>query len=735
MEKIFKIGGMSCTACARAIERAVTRLEGVEEVNLNFAIEELFVRFDKKVTTEEIIIKAVEKAGFKAKVKGKNDDIQGENFTPIIVKLSISAFFALILLYVSMGHMIGLPLPRFIRPDAYPLRYAIVQAVCALVVAGIGYKFYKVGFSSLIKLHPNMDSLIAISTLSAFIYGIYAIVKIANGDTRLVHNLYFESIAVVMTLVSLGKFLETVQKGKTGDAVKKLIGLKPKTAIVLRNGKELEVMISQINVGDEVIVKAGEKFPVDGIVISGVSQADESMLTGESMPVKKMVGDTVYCASVNLSGYLTVKAERVEGDTMLSQIVEFVKSAQGSKAPIARLADKISGVFVPIILSLALLSGVFWLIYSKDFHLAFTVFVSVLVIACPCALGLATPTAITVAVGKGAEYGILVKNGVALETACKIDTVVFDKTGTLTEGKPAVTKIENLSNFSDSEIILMASALEKASEHPLGKAIVDFANEKSADCLSAENIEIISGKGIKGVVLGNQIAIGNRRLMQEINCASFEEKLNDIAQTTVYMSINGTFSAIIYISDKIKESSFSAIEKLKKLNITPVIVTGDGKTVAESVAKELKIDTVFSEALPNEKAEIVQKLKNEGKTVAFIGDGINDSPALTVADVGMAIASGSDIAIESAEIVLIKNSVVDAVNAIKLSKKTLRIIKQNLFWAFGYNVVCVPIAMGILHLFGGPLLSPMIGGICMSFSSVSVVTNALRLRNFNPDKK
>ncbi len=734
MEKIFKISGMSCTACARAIERAVKRLDGVEEVNLNFSIEELFVRFDKKITTEEIIIKAVEKAGFKAEVKGKNDDSQGENFAPIIVKLSISAFFSLILLYVSMGHMIGLPLPSFLSPETYPLRYAIVQAVCAVVVAVIGYKFYKVGFSSLIKLHPNMDSLIAISTLSAFVYGIYAIVKIANGETALVHNLYFESIAVVMTLVSLGKFLETVQKGKTGDAVKKLIGLKPKTALVLRNGKELEVMISQIKVGDEVIVKAGEKFPVDGVVTSGTSQADESMLTGESMPVKKFIGDTVYCASVNLNGYLTVKAERVGDDTMLSQIVDFVKSAQGSKAPIARLADKISGVFVPIILSLALISGAFWLIYSKDFHLAFTVFVSVLVIACPCALGLATPTAITVAVGKGAEYGILIKNGVALETACKIDTVVFDKTGTLTEGKPTVTKIENLSSFSDSEIISIAQALEKASEHPLGKAIVDFEN-KNGIVLDAEKVEIIAGKGILGVVLGNQIAIGNRRLMQEINCKNFEEKLNDIAQTTVYMAINGTLSAIIYISDKIKESSFTALEKLKELNITPVIVTGDGKAVAEKVAKELGVDKVYSEVLPNEKAEIIQNLKNEGKTVAFIGDGINDSPALTLADVGMAIGGGSDIAIESAEVVLVKNSTVDAVNAIKLSKKTLRIIKQNLFWAFGYNVVCVPIAMGILHLFGGPLLSPMIGGICMSFSSVSVVTNALRLRNFNPDIK
>ncbi len=731
MEKIFKISGMSCTACARAIERAVKRLDGVEEVNLNFAIEELFVKFDKKLNIEEII-KAVEKAGFKAEVKGKNDDSQGKDYTPIIVKLSISAFFSLILLYVSMGHMIGLPLPPVLSPETYPLRYAIVQAVCALVVAGIGYKFYKVGFSSLIKLHPNMDSLIAISTLSAFVYGIYAIVKIANGETALVHNLYFESIAVVMTLVSLGKFLEALQKGKTGDAVKKLIGLKPKTATVLRNGKELEVMISQIKVGDEVIVKAGEKFPVDGVVISGTSQADESMLTGESMPVKKSTGDTVYCASVNINGYLTVKAEKVEGDTMLSQIVEFVKSAQGSKAPIARLADKISGVFVPVILILALISGAFWLIYSKDFHLAFTVFVSVLVIACPCALGLATPTAITVAVGRGAEYGILIKNGVALETACKIDTVVFDKTGTLTEGKPTVTKIENLSNFSDTEIISMAQALEKASEHPLGKAIVEFAVYGIE--LNAEKVEIIAGKGISGVVSGNQIAIGNRRLMQEINCENFEEKSNDIAQTTVYMAINGTLSAIIYISDKIKESSFTAIESLNKLNITPVIVTGDGKAVAEKVAKDLGIDKVYSEVLPNEKAEIIEKLKNEGKTVAFIGDGINDSPALTLADVGMAIGSGSDIAIESAEIVLVKNSTVDAVNAIKLSKKTLRIIKQNLFWAFGYNVVCVPIAMGILHLFGGPLLSPMIGGICMSFSSVSVVTNALRLRNFNPDK-
>lgn len=736
MKKIFKIGGMSCTACARAVERAVSRLKGVDSCALNFAVEELFVEFNKQVVAEEDIIRAVEKAGFSARVKTKADDeSDGENLRPRLLKLIVSAVFSLVLLYISMGNMIGIPIPTVISPDIYPLRYAVTQLVLASAVAIIGYKFYTVGYLSLFKLRPNMDSLIAISTTSAFAYGIYAIVLIKFGNTHLVHNLYFESIAVVITLVSLGKFLETAQKGKTGQAVKKLIGLQPKTATVIRNGKELEVMINQIKVGDEVIVRAGEKFSVDGVIVSGDTRADESMLTGESMPVKKTVGDKVYTASLNLNGYVTVKAEKVLENTMLSQIVEFVKNAQGSKAPISRLADKISGVFVPIILALAFSSSALWLIFTKDFHLAFTVFVSVLVIACPCALGLATPTAITVAVGKGAEYGVLIKNGEALENACKVTAVVFDKTGTLTEGKPTVYSVKNYSSETDDKVLSICASIEKSSEHPLARAIVNYATEKGIEIFDAKNVEIVAGKGVTGEVNGLAVCVGSYRFLSERNVKNLLQNDECDGKTTAYMSINGEFVTKITISDKIKDSSLKTILALKEMNITPIMISGDSKSVCEEVCKSLKIEKFYSEVLPNEKAGLIEKLKSENNIVAFVGDGINDSPALTVADFGVAIGSGSDIAIESAGVVLVKSSVYDVVTALKLSKKTLRIIKQNLFWAFGYNLICVPIAMGLLHIFGGPQLSPMIAGLCMSFSSVSVVTNALRIRNFKFDKE
>ncbi len=735
MKEVFQISGMSCSACAKAVERATKRVEGVSSSVVNFATEELYIEFDENLVTNEKIILAVEKAGFKAKVKADDEIVDSEKVVKnMLLRFCISSVFAVLLLYVSMGHMLGLPLPKIINPQFHPLSFAILQLCLALPVMVINYKYYVVGFSNIVKLQPNMDSLIALSTSSALVYGIYAIVKIILGEVSFCHNLYFESISVVLTLVTLGKFLETKAKGKTGEAIKKLMGIQPTTATLIENGEEKIVPIAQIKIGDKIAVKVGEKFPIDGIILRGQSTTNESMLTGESMPVEKVEGDKVYGGSLNLTGYLLIEATVVVGDTMLSQIVEFVKTAQGSKAPISRLADKVSGVFVPIILALSLVSAIFWLIYSKDFNMAFTVFISVLVIACPCALGLATPTAITVAVGKGAENGILIKSGEALERACKVSVVAFDKTGTLTEGKPKVTKWVEMTN-SFSNLLGKAGSVETLSEHPLGNAIKEYAQCQNAQFVEVDSVEIVQGKGIIAQIEDEKIIIGNKLLLKENHVEINGLKEEENYQTATYMSINGTLCGVFYISDQIKESSENVIKELKKLNIETVMITGDSKGVSENIATKLGIDKVYSQVLPTEKAEIIESLKNEGKVVAMCGDGINDSPALSKCDIGIAVGSGSHIATESADIILVKNQITDLVTAIKLSAKTIKTIKENLVWAFGYNMLCVPIAMGILHLFGGPLLNPMLGGLAMSFSSVCVVTNALRLRRFKANNK
>ena len=629
-----------------------------------------------------------------------------------------------------------MPLLSIINPKINPLNFALVQFVLTLIVMITGYKFYKIGIKNLFKLAPNMDSLISVSTLAAFIYGIFAIYKIIIGDNPhdYAMHLYFESIATILTLITLGKYLEAVSKGKTSEAIKKLMGLAPKVATVIRDNKEMQVSIEDVEISDIVIVKPGEKIPVDGEVIEGITSVDESMLTGESIPVEKVTGSTVIGASINKNGFIKYKATKVGQDTALAQIIKLVEDAQGSKAPIAKIADVMSAYFVPVVISLAIISSVSWLIAGESFIFSLTIFISVLVIACPCALGLATPTAIMVGTGKGAENGILIKGGEALETTHKIDTIVFDKTGTITEGKPKVTDIIT-NSISEEELLILAASSEKGSEHPLGEAILNEGRNKNLKLKKIDKFNAIAGQGIDVVIENKNILLGNRKLMidQNIDITIFNDKVEDLSnqgKTPMYIAINKEIKGIIAVADVVKVSSKKAIETLHKMGIKTVMITGDNENTAKAIAKEVGIDNVLAEVLPKDKAKSIKKLQDKNKKVAMVGDGINDAPALAKADIGIAIGSGSDVAIESGDIVLIRSDLMDVSKAIKLSKATIRNIKQNLFWAFAYNVLGIPVAMGVLHIFGGPLLNPMIAAAAMSLSSISVLLNALRLKNF-----
>ncbi|SKA73913.1 Cu+-exporting ATPase [Clostridium sp. USBA 49] len=739
MNKIFKIEGMTCAACAKTVERVTKKLDGVIESNVNLASEKLNIKYDPSKVEVSDIKRVIEKAGYKALEESTEDldDRKKEKEIKLIFnKFIISLIFTIPLLYISMGHMIGFPLPSFIDPMINPKTFALLQLILVIPVVIAGNKYYKIGFKTLIKRNPNMDSLIAIGTSAAVFYGIFAVIMIFKGNTHYAKDLYFESAAVIITLITLGKYLEAVSKGKTSEAIKKLMGLAPKTAIVIRDGKEIEINIDEVRVGDLIIVKPGEKIPVDGEVIEGNTSVDESMLTGESIPVEKNVGDKVIGASINKNGTIKYRASKIGKDTVLSQIIRLVEDAQGSKAPIAKLADIISGYFVPIVMLLAVISGLAWYFIGKESILfSLTIFISVLVIACPCALGLATPTAIMVATGKGAEYGILIKSGEALETVHKIGTIVFDKTGTITEGKPKVTDIITTESITENELLQIAASAEKASEHPLGEAIVKFAKERYIDFKKIDFFKAVPGGGIEVRIDDKEILAGNKKFMEERNISlkNLEEKSNKLAKegkTPMYIAINNNIAGIIAVADTIKENSKKAIEILHNMGIETVMITGDNKKTAEAIGKEVGIDKILAEVLPEDKASEIKKLQKYGKKVAMVGDGINDAPALAQADIGIAIGSGTDIAIESADIVLMKSDLMDVITALKLSKSTIRNIKENLFWAFGYNIIGIPIAMGILHIFGGPLLNPMIAGAAMSLSSVSVVTNALRLKRF-----
>lgn len=743
--EMLKLEGMHCAACAQSIEKATGKLSGVYKSNVNFATEYLNIDYDEKLLDRNAIIATVGKLGFKASyeeerhtnedefLKKKNDEIR-----LLWKKFIISAIFSIPLLYISMGSMFGMPVPNLISPSSHPLNFAMIQLLLTLPVVISGRDFYVVGLRSLVKGNPNMDSLIAIGTSSAFLYGIYATWMIYSGEDHYVHSLYFESAAVILTLITLGKYLENVSKGKTSEAIKKLVGLTPKTARIVVNGNETEVSVKDVRQEDIVLVRPGERFPVDGEVVEGKTSVDESMLTGESIPVEKSFGDKLYGASINKNGFIKYRATRVGQDTAISQIIKLVEEAQGSKAPIARLADIISGYFVPIVMAIALISGLGWYINGEGIRFSLTIFISVLVIACPCALGLATPTAIMVGTGKGAENGVLIKSGEALESAHKIDTVILDKTGTITQGKPIVTDVVSFGDFSQEEILQLAASAEYGSEHPLAEAIIKEAKEKNLQLKNAVEFDSISGFGIKAKIEDKNILMGNAKLMRnnkvDLNGSDIiSQKMAMEGKTPMYIAVDEKIAGVISVADTVKPNSKKAIETLKNMGITVVMITGDNEGTAKAIAKEVGIEKILSEVLPGDKANEVKKLQEKGSIVAMVGDGINDAPALAQADVGIAIGSGTDVAIESADIVLMRSDLMDVATAIQLSKSTIRNIKQNLFWAFGYNVIGIPVAMGILHLFGGPLMNPMFAGAAMSLSSVSVVSNALRLKNFKPN--
>ncbi|ERJ12019.1 heavy metal translocating P-type ATPase [Haloplasma contractile] len=745
-EIIFPIVGMTCSSCANSLDGTLNNMDGVIDASVNFATEKAIVKYDTSKTNTSEIKSMIKRAGYEAldiesgSATDHEKDRRQKEMKTIWYKFIVAAIFTAPLFYISMGHMVNLPIPEFINPHHNPLEFALAQFLLTIPVMIAGYKFYTIGFSKLVKREPNMDSLIAIGTSAAIVYGIYAVIQIAAGNTHYYMNLYFESAGVIITLILLGNYLEAVSKGKTSEAIRKLMELSPKTAVIVRDGIEVTIPVEEVEVDDIIIVKPGERIPVDGVVVSGRTSVDESMLTGESIPVEKSKDSSVIGASFNKNGTIKFRATKVGKDTALSQIIKLVEEAQGSKAPIAKLADVISGYFVPVVIGIAILSGVLWYIvpgnHEGDIVFALKIFITVLVIACPCALGLATPTAIMVGTGKGAEYGVLIKGGVALETTHKIKTIVFDKTGTITEGKPKVTDIVTTNTYNEETLLQLAASAEKGSEHPLGEAIVNRANEKELEFVDILNFEAIPGHGIEVEIKEDHVLLGNQKLMndRQINITLQEDadRLANDGKTPMFVAINKELVGIIAVADVVKENSKQAINVLHNMGIKVAMITGDNKKTANAIAKQVGIDRVLAEVLPEDKANEVKKLQEEGKKVAMVGDGINDAPALAQADIGMAIGSGTDVAMESADIVLMKSDLMDVATAIELSKQTVKNIKQNLFWAFAYNTAGIPVAAGVLYLFGGPQMDPMIAAGAMSLSSVSVLTNALRLKRFKP---
>ncbi|HFI0065035.1 heavy metal translocating P-type ATPase [Streptococcus suis] len=738
----YAIEGMTCASCAMTVEKALGKLAGMEEVAVNLATEKATMTYDKDRLDAAAILSAVEKAGYKAVLPQTNSlvtavDSKEQHQSDLWSRFIWSTVFTLPLLYIAMGPMLpggGLPLPAFLHQ---PLTFALVQLFLTLPVMYIGRAFYQKGFKTLFAGHPNMDSLIAVGTSAALVQGLIMTVLIARGQADLSHGhpeLYFESAAVILTLITLGKHMEALSKGWTSDAIKKLMNLAPKTARLIRDGQEITLPLEQVQVGDVLQVRPGEQIPVDGKVLQGQSTVDESMLTGESLPVKKAVGDSVVGATLNQHGAFQMQATKVGADTTLAQIIRLVEEAQGSKAPIAQLADRVSAVFVPIVMVLALLSGLaWWTLGQEPWIFSLSITISVLVIACPCALGLATPTAIMVGTGKGAENGLLFKSGQAVEVLQKVNTIVFDKTGTITQGKPQVTDMTVFSSATEEEVLQLAASAEQYSEHPLAQALLKSAEDAGLSLLPSQDFQALSGRGLSVKIAEQTILLGNEKLMKESGIAlgsaiATAETYANQAKTPVYLAADGHLLVVIAIADQVKPSSHAAIQALHQMGLEVVMLTGDNEKTAQAIADQVGIDTVISQVLPEDKANQVKLLQAQGKQVAMVGDGINDAPALAQAEVGIAIGSGTDVAIETADLVLMHSDLMDVPKAVRLSQLTMKTIKQNLFWAFAYNVIGIPIAMGLLHLFGGPLLNPMLAGAAMALSSVSVLLNALRLR-------
>lgn len=742
-EETFVIDGMTCASCVINVENAVKKLQGVETAVVNLTTEKMTVDYNPDVVSESQIEQAVADAGYGATVfdpstTKSQTERQSEATQNMWYKFLWSAVFALPLLYLSMGSMMGLWVPDIVNMSLHPMIYGLVQLVLTLPVMHFGRRFYINGFRTLFKGHPNMDALVALATSAAFLYSLYGIYHIALGHAHHAHELYFESVAVILTLITLGKYFETLSKGRTSDAIQKLMKLSAKEATVIRDGVEQAIPIEEVVIGDRILVKPGEKIPVDGVVLSGHSAIDESMLTGESIPVEKVADDKVYGASINGAGALTIQAEKVGDETLLAQIIKLVEDAQQTKAPIAKIADRVAGVFVPTVIGIAFVSALFWyFVMSQTFVLSMTVAIAVLVIACPCALGLATPTAIMVGTGRGAENGILYKRGDTLENAHHIDTIVFDKTGTITQGKPQVVDIFAYQGTA-KDLLAQVASIEKLSEHPLSQAIVEKAVADQVDLLEVTNFTSLTGLGLTADLAGQILYVGNHKLMEEqgVDLTAAEQAVQaatEQGQTPIFISANANLLGLITVADLVKEDSKTTVAKLQEMGIDVVMLTGDNAKTAQAIANQVGIKTVISEVLPDQKSQAIQNLQSQGKIVAMVGDGINDAPALATADIGIAVGSGTDIAIESADIILMKPEISDVIKALSISRYTIRVIKENLFWAFIYNILAIPVAMGLLHLFGGPLLNPMIAGLAMGFSSVSVVLNALRLKYIKLD--
>lgn len=751
MKQKFDVTGMTCSACSAHVEKSVSKLEGVQCVNVNLLQNSMVVEYDDNALGTTDIIHAVESGGYGASVQGENKtqeapkNVAAEEMHHMKRRLIASFCFLIPLFYISMGHMMGAPLPAILLGDENVMIFALTQLFLTIPVLIINKKYYVVGFKALWNRAPNMDSLIALGSAASVVYSVFAIYSMAyamgHGDLMTAHHygmeLYFESAAMILTLITVGKYMETRSKGKTSEAISKLMDLAPKTATVLRNGVEQEIPVEEVVTGDTIIVKPGQRIPVDGKIMEGFSAVDESAITGESIPVEKQVGDTVIGATVNKSGYFRMTATRVGKDTTLSQIIALVEEAGASKAPIAKLADKVSGVFVPVVITIAILAAVIWFVAgNQPFSFALSIGIAVLVISCPCALGLATPTAIMVGTGKGAEYGILVKSAESLEIAHQVQTVVLDKTGTLTEGKPVVTDVVLAKGILRNRLLKQAAAVEALSEHPLAEAIVAYAKEKEVSFEKAENLQATAGQGVEADVAGKHILAGNLKMMRErgIQLGEWEAKAVELAEagkTPLFFAENETFLGIVALADTLKPTSKAAVDAFHQMGIEVVMLTGDNKRTAQAIAKELDIQ-VIAEVLPQDKEREVRRLQEQGKKVAMIGDGINDAPALMRADVGVAIGAGTDVAMESADIILMKSDLMDAVTAIELSHATIRNIKENLFWAFFYNACGIPLAAGVFYPLLEWKLNPMFAAAAMSFSSAFVVGNALRLRFFRP---
>jgi len=755
MKKVkFDIQGMTCSSCSSHVEKAVCKLEGIKNVNVNLLSNSMIVEYDETQLENDVITKAVIDAGYGAsvstaqvknqKINQQTNEVTYNTLKSMKKRLILSVIFLIPLMYIAMHHM--LPTPQAVKDIFHgtenALSFGFTQLLLLLPIIYLNRNYFAVGFNRLLKGTPNMDSLIAIGSSAATVYGIFAIYMIGYGlghnnlelVQRYSNDLYFESAGTILTLITVGKYLETKSKGKTKDAISKLINLAPKTATVIRNGQELEINTEEIVQGDIIVIKPGASIPVDGIVIEGRTAVDQSSITGESMPVEKNVGDQVVSGTINKSGYLKMKATKVGEDTTLSQIIKLVEEASNSKAPISKIADKVSGIFVPVIIIIAVITAISWILLGQTFEFALTTGIAVLVISCPCALGLATPVAIMVGTGKGAENGILIKSAESLETLHLVNTVVLDKTGTITEGKPVVIDVLT-NNINEKHLLKIAASLEKNSEHPLAEAIIKKAEEEALDLEEVQEFIAVSGRGVKGKIAGISYLSGNSKFMQENNIPANQiayeaEKFLEQGKTVIYFARENEIIGIIVVADTIKSTSYQAIQELKRRNIEIVMLTGDNKAVAKTIAKELEIENTVAEILPSEKEKEISKLQSVGKKVAFVGDGINDSPALVKSDVGLAIGSGTDIAIESADVVLMKNSLLDVVTAIDLSRAVIKNIKMNLFWAFFYNSIGIPVSAGVLFNSLGLRLNPMIGALAMSLSSVCVVTNALRLRKF-----